>query len=81
MQAKAGICGLLLAGAVALISYFVISPPLTERMIALHPDVQDFQNRVEARLGNALEDSVFQGNSPFGNWQGMIESLSLIHIL
>ena len=77
MQAKAGICGLLLAGAVALISYFVISPPLTERMIALHPDVQDFQNRVEARLGNALEDSVFQGNSPFGNWQGMIESGAL----
>ena len=74
MQVRTGILALLLAGAAAAVSFFVLGPALSERILPLHTQVQTFQRQMEADVGEAME-RITSGRWSFtGSWSGMVES-------
>lgn len=77
MQARAGLLSLLTAGVVAAVSYFGLGPLLSEQILPLHPQVQEFQRQLEADFSETME-RVTSGRWSFtGSWSGMVESGTL----
>jgi transglutaminase-like putative cysteine protease len=74
MQARAGGLFLALAVLAAAASFFILGPVLADRLLPLHPQVQEFQRGLEAGISEAVEEATSGQWSFSGNWSGAVES-------